>query len=77
MWCNAYSQPLRSPWNSLYHRHAHAEHDLLLHLEELHDTRADGCRVACARYGGPIAMVRDDRKLVVMLTYLMRAAAGA
>ena len=24
------------------------------------------CRVACARYGGPIAMVRDDRKLVVV-----------
>ena len=23
-------------------------------------------RVACARYGGPIAMVRDDRKLVVV-----------
>ena len=24
------------------------------------------CRVACARYAGPIAMVRDDRKLVVI-----------
>ena len=23
-------------------------------------------RVACARYGGPVAMVRDDRKLVVV-----------
>lgn len=25
-----------------------------------------GARVACGRYGGPVAMVRDDRKLVVV-----------
>lgn len=24
------------------------------------------CRVACARYGGPIATVRDDRKMVLV-----------
>ncbi|KAK9907253.1 hypothetical protein WJX75_000093 [Coccomyxa subellipsoidea] len=30
------------------------------------DVKLDQMRVACARYGGPIAMVRDDRKLVVV-----------
>lgn len=24
------------------------------------------CRVACARYGGPIATIRDDRKMVLV-----------
>ena len=35
-------------------------HDL---FEQAH---TDFCRVACARYGGPIATIRDDRKMVLV-----------
>ena len=38
-----------------------------MHMEALNfSAKSVDCRVVCARYGGPIAMVRDDRKLVVI-----------
>ena len=53
-------------WVQLHHQHARDNGQELCCVLSSCATGADGCRVACARYGGPIAMVRDDRKLVVI-----------